>query len=73
MDQKTLGFSRWFQITYRNHRAMNTLRVLAAVSLLLLPGCTYLDEFMGDDSPEETADIEPILGCTDSDANNYNF
>jgi len=51
---------------------MNTLRVLAAVSLLLLPGCTYLDEFMGDDSPEDTADIEPILGCTDSDANNYN-
>ena len=50
---------------------MQKIPVLVAISLLLLPGCTYLDEYMGDDSSEETVEAETILGCTDPDAENY--
>ena len=35
---------------------MQKIPVLVAISLLLLPGCTYLDEYMGDDSSEETVE-----------------
>ena len=50
---------------------MGTLRVFFAVLLLLIPGCTYLDD--NPDNSEEVAEIEtdPILGCTDSNAKNY--
>ena len=53
---------------------MDTLRVLAAICLLLLPGCTYFDENIDDSIPEEDVIVEPelIQGCTDSEANNYN-
>ena len=50
---------------------MQKIPVLVAISLLLLPGCTYLDEYMGDDSSEETVEAEAVLGCTDPNAENY--
>ena len=71
MAPKTRDFSRCIEITYRCHRLMQKIPVLVAISLLLLPGCTYLDEYMGDDSSEETVEAETILGCTDPDAENY--
>lgn len=71
MGPKTHDFSRCIEISYRCHRVMQKIPVLVAISLLLLPGCTYLDEYMGDDSSEETVEAETILGCTDPDAENY--
>ncbi|MAS58055.1 MAG: hypothetical protein CMA37_05555, partial [Euryarchaeota archaeon] len=38
--------------------------------ILLSPGCTYVD-IAPDDSAEDSTTVEQILGCTDSNANNY--
>ena len=72
MGPKTHDFSRCIEITYGCHLTMQKIPVLVAISLLLLPGCTYLDEYMGNDSSQETVETETILGCTDPDAENYN-
>ena len=50
---------------------MQNLRVLMAVVLLLIPGCTYLDDLNKENAGENTTEIEPVLGCTDSAAENY--
>ena len=50
---------------------MDKLPVLVALCLLLVPGCTYFDDNTGEESSEKTTEPEPILGCTDSEANNY--
>jgi hypothetical protein len=52
---------------------MRAIPVLALVGLLLLPGCSYFDEYTEDTDSQETvnAEIELIQGCTDSEANNY--
>ena len=63
MGPKTHDFSRCIEISRLCHRGMQKIPVLVAISLLLLPGCTYLDEYMGDDASEETVDDDSILGC----------
>ena len=50
---------------------MDKLPVLVALCLLLVPGCTYFDDSMDEESSEETTEPELISGCTDSEANNY--
>ena len=50
---------------------MQNLSVLATVVLLLIPGCTYLDDFNQENAEENPTGIEPVLGCTDSVAENY--
>ena len=50
---------------------MQNIRVLMAVVLLLIPGCTYLDDVNEESSEENSEIIEPIFGCTDSEAENY--
>ena len=50
---------------------MRRLAVLIVASLLLLTGCTFLDEEIVEEVVEKG--VEPlILGCTDSNATNYN-
>ena len=68
---KTLAFSRWFEIFKQSHPNMQNMSVLVAVVLLMIPGCTYLEDLDTDNSGENSEIIEPILGCTDSDAKNY--
>ena len=50
---------------------MQNMSVLVAVVLLMIPGCTYLEDLDKDNSGENSEIIEPILGCTDSEAKNY--
>ena len=46
--------------------------LLVSLILLLSPGCTYFDEISGEENVDATQQIDPIFGCTDSEANNYN-
>ncbi|MDP6869928.1 MAG: hypothetical protein QGI21_04070 [Candidatus Poseidoniaceae archaeon] len=52
---------------------MRVIPVLLMVGLLLLPGCTYLDEYTDDSELEDIEEpvIELKQGCTDPEANNY--
>ena len=71
MGPKTHDFSRWFEIVKHSLPHMQNMRVLMAVVLLLIPGCTFLDDVNEGDSEENSEITEPIIGCTDSEAENY--
>ena len=71
MGPKTHDFSRWFEIFKHSLPHMQNIRVLIAVVLLLIPGCTYLDDLNEENSEENSEIIEPVFGCTDSKAENY--
>ena len=46
--------------------------LLMSLIILLSPGCTYEPGNPPLNEPEEVFEGEPILGCTDSEAKNYN-
>ena len=46
--------------------------LLMSLIILLSPGCTYEPGNPPLNEPEDVFEGEPILGCTDSEAKNYN-
>lgn len=46
--------------------------MLVSLIILLSPGCTYEPGTPPQNEPEEVTEAEPISGCTDSEAKNYN-
>ena len=49
---------------------MQNIRVLMAVVLLLIQGCTYLDD-VNEESSKRILRKSNRFGCTDSEAENY--